>query len=212
MSEGYAYVTTSQNIYSHFNTDRFQAIDICILMGTDDHKRGYYPLLCSGTLILVAIILVASIASHLVLDEIVIGLRSCKLLRTPLKYFWSSTFKGCSCLPPFVRTNMVVNRKARSVLHLATFPWRTIYKFNAYNISSALWKLIDDALELWFWFVCLNLDSKKRFSGNVTFFSWQEAFFTIACKSYHHAHHVILTPTKLFSHSSFVWLYYRLNH
>uniref|UniRef100_A0A7I3ZXR9 XPG-I domain-containing protein n=2 Tax=Physcomitrium patens TaxID=3218 RepID=A0A7I3ZXR9_PHYPA len=39
MVEGYAVVITLQSIYSHFNIDHFQAIDICILMGTDYNKK-----------------------------------------------------------------------------------------------------------------------------------------------------------------------------
>ena len=37
--EGYADVITLQNIYSHFNINRSQVIDICILMGTDYNKK-----------------------------------------------------------------------------------------------------------------------------------------------------------------------------
>jgi len=37
--EGYADVITLQSIYDHFRIDRFQMIDICILMGTDYNKK-----------------------------------------------------------------------------------------------------------------------------------------------------------------------------
>nr|PNR61597.1 hypothetical protein PHYPA_000020 [Physcomitrium patens] len=40
MVEGYADVITLQSIYSHFNIDHFQEIDICILMGTDYNKKS----------------------------------------------------------------------------------------------------------------------------------------------------------------------------
>nr|PNR37426.1 hypothetical protein PHYPA_020535 [Physcomitrium patens] len=39
MVEGYADVITLQSIYNYFNIDRFQVIDICILMGTDYNKK-----------------------------------------------------------------------------------------------------------------------------------------------------------------------------
>lgn len=39
MLEGYADVITLQDIYSHFSISRSQAIDICILMGTDYNEK-----------------------------------------------------------------------------------------------------------------------------------------------------------------------------
>ena len=40
MLKGYANATTMQTIYNHLNISRSQAIDMCILMGTNHNKTS----------------------------------------------------------------------------------------------------------------------------------------------------------------------------